>query len=43
MSTENEIECAGDLPRFPFPGDYDLASFDSLQSLCAVQSFGGKG
>lgn len=43
MSVENQIECVDDLPRFPFPGGYDPSSFDSLQSLCAVQSFGGKG
>ena len=41
MDEDNRINCPGELPRFPFPARRN-SYFDSLQSLCAVQDFGGK-
>lgn len=43
MNKDNRIQCWGDLPRFPFPGHYSQRDFQDLQSICAVQSSGGKG
>ena len=42
MNKDNRIQCRGDLPRFPFPGSHRQQEFENLQSLCAVQSSGGK-
>lgn len=41
MNAENEIECHGTLPRFPFPSPYRVSDFSTLQELCAVQFSGG--
>ena len=41
MNAENEIECHGVLPRFPFPSSYRVSDFSTLQELCAVQFSGG--
>ena len=43
MRWNNRIECPGELPRFPYPSHYRHSDFVSLQALCAVQSFGGRG
>lgn len=41
INAENEIECHGTLPRFPFPSPYRVSDFSTLQELCAVQFSGG--
>ena len=43
MDMNNQIDCPGELPRFPYPAHYSHSDFVSLQALCAVQSFGGRG
>lgn len=43
MDVNNQIDCPGELPRFPYPSRYRHSDFVSLQALCAVQSFGGRG
>ncbi|KAL8999824.1 MAG: hypothetical protein Q9169_001364 [Polycauliona sp. 2 TL-2023] len=37
----NDIECRGDVPRFPLPGPYGRSEFGDLQEFCAVQMGGG--
>ena len=41
MDADNEIECHGVIPLWPFPPPYTRFDFSTLQELCSVSFFGG--
>ena len=41
LNQGNKIDCRGDFPTFVLPDPYQLADFENLQQLCAVQLSGG--